>query len=647
MLKNIFRYPVLFAAVFGIIISITTFSLAYNYESSKAISHFNHDAMNRISVIRSNIEKNVLLMEAFQNFFHTDKDVTRDEFKTFSSYFVGTNDGLKTIEWIPIIKANELPYFIELSQKDKIFNFQIKERGSNGLIVSAGLRDTYYPTFYVEPFSINNNRLGFDHKVDSLRNTAITEMIKRDSITVTARLKEGNSNSTKYQLMLYLPIYDFKGDKKKLSGLIASLFDPGELIEGALESLQPLPIDITLLDQSAPVDKQLLYFHDSVSDKMKHIMSTLVDGDVYNPIFVGEAIRVGGRNWLLKCIPQQTYLDEYRTNMPWITLFVALCITLLIISLIRRNLEETDRVKELVEKRTYELNQMKKRFELAVEGADLALWDWNIETDQIYTNDRWSSMLGYNRGDIKSTLSGWKSLLHPDDAKVVSEKLRAHLDGHMKIYRAEYRVKAKDGNYKWILDTGKVFERNSDGRALRAIGIHLDITDSKEKEQLLEKISVTDHLTQIYNRVRLHEELNKEIERFIRYKIKFSLIMFDVDHFKKINDTYGHDVGDSVLIELAQVVNENIRSIDLFARWGGEEFIILATNIEETQANQFAEKLRLAIESHEFANVPNITCSFGVCEFKESYNNLLFLKKVDDALYKAKEAGRNCVRVEM
>lgn len=647
MVKNILRFPVLLTAIIGVIVSITAFSLAYEYESGKAISHFKHDAMNRISVIRRNIEKDVLLMEALKNFFHTTGNVSREEFKTYSSYFVGTNDGLRALEWIPIIESKELSKYQRRAEKEGIHNYKIYEVKENGLLMPSSWKSVYYPAFYIEPLEGNERLLGLDHGADKISRTAIEKAIESDSLIATERIKESYSGNINYSFMLFQPIYSDPKDIKTLKGFVAGIFEPAKLINGALKSLQPLPIDITLIDQSAPVDQQLLHFHDSVYDKLKQMVSTLVDAEIFNPVFVGETIPVGGRNWLIKCVPEQKYLDEYRTRMPWITLFVSFCIMILVIKLIRKNLEETDRVRELVEKKTYELNQMKKRFELAVDGADLALWDWHIETDDVYMNDRWAQMLGFEKKDISPTTAGWKKLLHPNDKEDTDKKLKDHLEGKTDIYRAEYRMQTIDGSWKWILDTGKVFERDADGRALRATGIHLDITDSKEKEQLLEKMSVTDHLTQIYNRVRLHEELNKEIERFVRYNIKFSLIMFDIDHFKHINDTYGHDAGDSILVELTQVVQDNIRTVDLFARWGGEEFMILAPNIGEEQADQFAEKIRMAIEEHEFGSAPHVTCSFGVCEYKERYNNVMFLKKVDNALYQAKETGRNCVRVEI
>lgn len=165
----------------------------------------------------------------------------------------------------------------------------------------------------------------------------------------------------------------------------------------------------------------------------------------------------------------------------------------------------------------------------------------------------------------------------------------------------------------------------------------------KEKLAYITELSETDPLTKAYNRMKFTNSLNEEITRAMRYKHCLSIIMLDIDFFKKVNDNYGHDIGDSVLVEASSLIKENIRKIDIFARWGGEEFIILLPETEIKGASILAEKLRHCIENHEFHSVKNITSSFGVTELipEEDYSS--FTKRVDEALYNAKKSGRNRV----
>ncbi|MBU1658756.1 diguanylate cyclase [bacterium] len=172
--------------------------------------------------------------------------------------------------------------------------------------------------------------------------------------------------------------------------------------------------------------------------------------------------------------------------------------------------------------------------------------------------------------------------------------------------------------------------------------IFRDITDELKEQETLSERANYDELTHIYNRGSFNFFLKKEIERSSRYKEVFSLIMFDIDHFKNINDNYGHDVGDLVLKELSSLVSVHVRDVDVFARWGGEEFMIIShTDLLQTEA--FAEKLRKIIHEYIFSGVNKVTCSFGVAQFHENDTLESLTKKCDDMLYIAKNSGRNCV----
>lgn len=162
------------------------------------------------------------------------------------------------------------------------------------------------------------------------------------------------------------------------------------------------------------------------------------------------------------------------------------------------------------------------------------------------------------------------------------------------------------------------------------------------------RLTTTDGMTQCYNKRFFLETLEREISRSLRYKRHLSLVMFDIDHFKKVNDTYGHLAGDYVLKELATVVRAKIRREDLMARYGGEEFSIILPEVGEHGARVFGEKIRKLLDKHDFrfGDVKiRITISVGVATiFAESITALDFIQMVDDRLYEAKAAGRNCVR---
>ena len=165
----------------------------------------------------------------------------------------------------------------------------------------------------------------------------------------------------------------------------------------------------------------------------------------------------------------------------------------------------------------------------------------------------------------------------------------------------------------------------------------------KYNEQL-QRLTITDNLTQTYNRLKLDAELEQQANLYHRYKQPFSIMIMDIDLFKQVNDRYGHQSGDVVLVEFTRIIKKHIRKTDIFGRWGGEEFMLIIPNTDIHKAMIQAEKLRLLIAQHNFKIVGHLTASFGVAQFDEENNTIKqLISKADKALYQAKEQGRNRV----
>lgn len=414
------------------------------------------------------------------------------------------------------------------------------------------------------------------------------------------------------------------------------------------------------------------------------------------------------------------------------------------------------------------------RWKFAIEGTGDGVWDWNIETDKVKYSRRWKEMLGYSKEDILPENQEWVDRIHPEDQAYVAKTMTDYIAGKTEIYLVEYRLRCKNDAYKWILGRGMVVKRSEDGKPLRMIGTHVDLTERKAAEeelflqkeylkaifdnepecvkvvstdgqlldmnaaglkmlevdsveearqfgllnffateyrdvyadfhqqviaghsgvleflikgrkggtrwlethatplrdkqgcvvsflgvardvtehkhfrQALEQQAHFDYLTGIYNRGFFMHIAELELTRAARYGNNLSVFMMDIDYFKQINDTYGHKVGDLVLKKLAAICKKILREVDIFGRFGDEEFAILLPDTTVNESKEVAERLRAEIEVAKIQienGLPiNFSVSIGVTSIFDKNENIdVLLDRADKALYIAKNAGRNQV----
>lgn len=252
-----------------------------------------------------------------------------------------------------------------------------------------------------------------------------------------------------------------------------------------------------------------------------------------------------------------------------------------------------------------------------------------------YASDAFCKISGYSKNEL---IGKSHSLIRHPDMEDATFKQMWETIKDQKVWSGEVKNKKKDGGYYWVHAViSPVYDE--DGKVKGYTAIRNDISDKK----LIEEISQKDKLTQIFNRLKLDDELAMELEKSRRYNIPFSIILLDIDKFKSVNDTYGHQAGDSVLIQMSQILSKNIRKIDILGRWGGEEFMIICPNTTAENCKILAEHLREKIEKFTFDSVSKSTASFGVTQYKQNEDEKKLLKRCDDALYEAKNNGRNRV----
>ena len=288
------------------------------------------------------------------------------------------------------------------------------------------------------------------------------------------------------------------------------------------------------------------------------------------------------------------------------------------------------------------------RLEYAWTG-NLGHWYWNIKTNVVTFNPLKITNLGYKEEDLplQVTYQFFTDKLHPEDFQNTMDAMLKHLYGGAGVYEAEYRIQAKDGSYKWYYDRGKITKYDEAGKPVFLAGIVFDITEKKEmqldleqKNIVLAELSSIDGLTRISNHRTLLERLEYEISEANRVNKPLSVAMFDIDDFKKVNDSKGHIFGDKVLVDIAKIIQDNTRATDLAGRYGGEEFMVILSNTELSVASTIAERIRKAIADNNFIDEFTVTISGGVKQYNgEDLYELMHAADVN--LFEAKRLGKN------
>jgi diguanylate cyclase (GGDEF)-like protein/PAS domain S-box-containing protein len=295
------------------------------------------------------------------------------------------------------------------------------------------------------------------------------------------------------------------------------------------------------------------------------------------------------------------------------------------------------------------LRASEKRWQLALRGANDGLFDWNAVTGEVFYSARWKQILGYGDHEIPNSTDEWDLRVHEDDLQRVKAEIDAHLTRKTPYYVSEYRMRCRDGSYRWVLARGQAVW-DEQGKPLRMAGSHTDITDRKKAEEQLTNEAAVDQLTQISNRRRLLEQVATAFHTSRGTGKSLCVCVCDIDNFKQVNDDCGHAVGDRVLSTFAQILREALRAGDIAGRLGGDEFCVILPATRESEAATTMERVRTRLETMLFAQRDgkpfHVTATFGLAEMTgrlESEADLM--EAADQALYAGKRNGRNRVNI--
>ncbi|WP_238121277.1 MULTISPECIES: diguanylate cyclase [unclassified Xanthobacter] len=319
-----------------------------------------------------------------------------------------------------------------------------------------------------------------------------------------------------------------------------------------------------------------------------------------------------------------------------VRLVLTACPALLIAAITARSAQQQEALEE---------NQ--RRLSYALEGANDGIWDWHIPSDAIFFSARAYRMLGYTPLDDAPTLSRFRELIHPEDLPIAVQAFRDHAEGRHSLYQCELRGRHRNGAHVWLLARGKIVERNEQGQPVRIVGTITDVSQKKHLEAALEHAASHDPLTGLANRSTFDRAMEQARRRLARDDLPFAVLLVDLDHFKRINDVHGHIAGDLLLTTIARRLQSALRAGDMAARFGGDEFAVVATGKTAEEFAALADRLHAhlsrPVESEGLVLPASI--SIGMAVATQAMVDLVALvAEADAALYMAKDAGRNTWR---
>ncbi|MCW8930942.1 MAG: EAL domain-containing protein [Gammaproteobacteria bacterium] len=290
------------------------------------------------------------------------------------------------------------------------------------------------------------------------------------------------------------------------------------------------------------------------------------------------------------------------------------------------------------------LESSEKQMQMVLQGASLGFWDWDFLTGAHDVDLIWKQQLGISGPELEYSINDWDKRIHPEDRQATIDVVQDAIAKKIN-YTVEFRMKHSSGHWIWIQGSGAVVEWDEKGKPLRLCGTHQDISHRKRSEEELLFLANYDHLTHLPNRNLLQEEIKLLLNHKCLSNNQLALFFIDLDNFKMVNDTYGHDFGDLLLINVAGKIKRIIRDEDVLARFGGDEFVLVindANNLDSLSV--IAQKIINIMKEPVILKKQAIYSgvSIGISVFPHDGDNFsLLLRNADTAMYKAKGAGRN------
>ncbi len=636
----------------GLIITIAIVGLLYENEILALYKDFNQIAKIRVASLAHellSLENDSLL--SLGKFFEADEQVTREEFTQYTSSMV-RNKKVQAWQWVSRVPAAEREAFEKRTRQEGIKDFFIFEKDREDNKIAAGVRDTYYTVSYIEPLQENREVLGYDAGSEKIRRSALleAETTKLNSASQPVRLIQDRGANK--GIIVYRPIFkEQQGERPE--GFVGLVLRLQQMLSETLTQSAYGDISICMnwseITLRNTQDNLAFYCPDSPSDDLALDAASLKQRIRFVSVY---PVFVFGRSYNLTAFPGASFLKEHQPWKAWLGLFLGLLLTFILTFLVRLVNNRRFLLEEKVRERTAQLAENEERLRLALEASHQGSYDVDLTTGNVLVSPHYALMLGYDPSEFQESVEKWRSRLHPEERELIFAIFEDFIMDRIHCYQVEFRQQKATGEWIWILSLGKIITRDNQGRALRMLGTHTDITERKQAEAKIQQLAYYDSLTGLPNRLLLFDRVEKAISKAKKDNYYGAVLFIDLDRFKNLNDARGHAAGDRLLAEVAIRLKMALGNQDTISRFGGDEFVVLLPEVSPeldmtTKLSLIKGEKILTYLSAPFlfeGEEVIIGASIGVSIFpkaQETANDIL--KEADTAMYQAKAGGRNRV----
>ena len=630
------RWAAAAALLFALLITFLLWMSERHHAEALQAVKFKQSVLSASESIKQRLNAYRQILKGVEQLYISSQFVSADEFRLYVEDFTQSSEynSLSALGFIKYIHLHHPETFKDLEMP-------IQQLLKQVAFVKGD--DEMAPVLYVEPRNDANREI-------LLKNTFLDAQLRADLLEagdgdrlVMSHHSSMNSELHPYKNYIFnAPVYRGRPDAKpgerrtQLNGWVFLRFDVNTLLAEALHPIEQRLIHFDVFDLGR-VEGQVPLYHSGGSEGA-HVHDT---EPAWNTT---STLNVNGQVWRLQArsTPAFEAATDYSNanDVGILGLVISLLVAGVVQFFVIRN-----RTRHALETYSRALSSSEQRWKVAMESTGDGVWDWNVTEARIVFSEHWQKILGFAPQKGDHIPDAWHQRIHPDDAPEVTALQQQVLDGERDQYAIEYRLLCPDGSWKWVFDRGRVLMHDEHGKPTRILGTLADISKIKQSEEVVWQYANVDTLTGLPNRRLFLDRLDQGLQAVKGNSQKLAIVFLDLDRFKEVNDTQGHDQGDKLLLQAGKRLAGCVGNKDLVARLGGDEFVLMLSDATAGYVEALAQRVLDALsqpfqldETHAY-----VAASLGIAIYPDdAANKDDLMKRVDQAMYASKQKGGNC-----